>query len=284
MTFTQGDTSFQVGLMTDWLRKHGWTIGIAVAISGVLVVAGLALGPSIIAAGAVLLVIAAVALIAGKEKQLVTAITAVAAVATVVGLLPTVAEYKTLLPSRSPGAAAPTTTAAAALPYGCQGPAGQSMGTAEVATSGGSGADGFSFSAGHYALRLEQGQLFVAAAGHIQGAPPPGRQLYLLGAAKTTTHDQYGKPGTGWFFPQQRLAQGCWKLNQRRMGHPGACGLTYRYFIASVPDGVADEFDQYKEIHDRDPAKQNNGFTRGRLDQRRVQLLGSFDVPTKALC
>ena len=90
--------------MTDWLRKHGWTIGIAVAISGVLVVAGLALGTSIIAAGAVLLVIAAVALIAGKEKQLVTAITAVAAVATVVGLVPTVAEYKTLLPSRSPGA------------------------------------------------------------------------------------------------------------------------------------------------------------------------------------
>jgi hypothetical protein len=269
--------------MTDWLRKHGWTIGIAVAISGVLVVAGLALGPSIIAAGAVLLVIAAVALIAGREKQLVTAITAVAAVATVVGLVPTVAEYKTLLPSRSPGAAAPT-TAAAALPYGCQGPAGQSWGTAEVAASGGSGADGFSFSAALYALRLEEGQLFVAAAGHIQGAPPSGRQLYLLGAATTTTTDQYGNPGTGWSFPQQRLAQGCWKLNQRRMGYPGACGLTYRYFIASVPAGVADEFDQYKEVHDRDPAKQNNGFTRGRLDQRRVQLLGSFDVPTKALC
>lgn len=266
-----------------WKPEYRWTLGFVVLLGLLVLTGALVLAydlPSwllwtLVGAGALL---AVVALAIRRWRELAAAAVGLGAVLGLLSGIPPVADLLD-----RPGATG-RSEQAQSLAAVCQDRVGAARDLAAFSLTGGTDAERFTFSDVRYALRLEDGQFHLSAAGLAQGPLPRGRQLYLLGSPDRGTIDQFGNAGTGSFFPQQRLRQDCWELRQRPLGYPGACGLTYRYFIASVPDTAADEFDRYKADHDAEPTAPNHGFTSRQLDQRDVEHLGFFRVPTGRHC
>jgi hypothetical protein len=166
---------------------------------------------------------------------------------------------------------------------GCPKPDGRPVQIAHMAISGGVHATQYTHSDVSYALSGTD-QFYLSASGSSRGPLPAGMRLYLLGTADKDSRDSFGNAGTGRFLPQQALEQGCWKLKTRKIAYPGACGLLFRYYVTLAPDSRVADFEHSKEVHDRDPALPNDGLTPDEIEQRKIELLSFFEIPTHGRC
>jgi hypothetical protein len=158
------------------------------------------------------------------------------------------------------------------------------LASAVVATSSTKGAE-FSFSEATYSLAVRPPkQFYLTAAGAVDGPLPSSRRLYLLGTTLKNSRDSFGNTGTGTFLPQQALSLGCWKLETRRIGYSGACGLHFRYYFMSVPTAVARQFDANRAYHDLHPSDPNYGYSPEDMERLDAQPLAFFDMDTKGRC
>lgn len=131
----------------------------------------------------------------------------------------------------------------------------------------------------------EPDEIYVEWAGRVRGTPPAGTALYLVGSADPGTRRSDPPRAAG--DDTYRLVReirpdrdGCWSTPRREVDKGCGGGLTYRYFLASVPVTQAADL----------LALQDTGTLRGDgheladIERRGVTLLSRFDVPTKPNC
>jgi hypothetical protein len=125
------------------------------------------------------------------------------------------------------------------------------------------------------------GYVFLQLAGKVQGGPGPNQVLWILGTADPGTHDSNRPPnyGSTRFHLIQQIkpnAAGCWTTALRRLNYECIGGLTFRYYLAILSPQQAQEMKAVDESQD--------GFTPENIQDRRIPLLSTFDVPTAPNC
>lgn len=125
------------------------------------------------------------------------------------------------------------------------------------------------------------GDVFLQLAGKVQGGPGPNQVLWILGTADPSTHDSRRPPnyGSTRYHVIQQIEPndaGCWTIALRRLNYDCIGGLTFRYHLAILSPQQAQEMTAVDESQD--------GFTPENIQDRRIPLLSTFDVPTEPNC